>query len=83
MHLSNHTPKSNKNTRNGCNICINGTKNQLINFEWLPELKTTLPCNHTFHSSCILEYIIDCIKQNKEKKCPDCRRVIDNNFFYE
>ena len=84
IHNSNNKNATDyKNNHNVCSICLDGNmkKNQPNTIDNIQKQKTTLPCNHTFHSRCILEYIINCIKQNEEKKCPDCRRVIDNNFF--
>ena len=55
---------------NECPICLEPMTNTICTF----------PCNHTFHSQCVMDYISKNIQTMKKINCPICRKVIMNNI---
>jgi hypothetical protein len=63
----NHTDESieecNEEGQDECTICLEGFSTNQINIR--------LPCNHKFHTKCILQWF------EKELICPNCRAPLD------
>lgn len=57
-----------------CSICLEKIIDE-CNF-------ITLNCNHYFHLSCIMKYVITSIRSNTILNCPLCRDYITKDIFY-
>ena len=59
--------KKNPHKETECNICLELFLDTGLN-------QTTLPCDHTFHSSCILQWA------SNAKNCPNCRKAFSTIY---
>jgi hypothetical protein len=60
-----------------CSICMADEPSKNKVEEIIVEKYIELQCKHTFHSSCIVEWLRTGLAMNTVKRCPLCRETID------